>query len=375
MNSRAYISVGAIAAIGILSGLWWIAAGPHAPAPPAAQPGTVETNADTVSGSLRVDGEQVAQLGIRLAPAVAVAEVPLATVPAIIQPPANARVAVAATFPGVVMRTLVVEGDAVRQGQPLAVISSREVLTMGADLARANARLEVARANAARLSQLSREGIIAGARADEANALAMETSTDVSEKTRILQMINGHGESGTYTLTAPIAGRVTTASIQTGDPVDGTSAPYVIDAANRYEVLGQLPERLAGLVRPGMAVRIDPDTRGRVTAVGSTIDPATRSASVKAEIAAGPGIVAGRATSLSIDGPAPAGAVGVPAAAVATVDDRTVVFVATEGGFAMRDVEVGGTGGGQAVLLSGVQPEEQVVIAGTSALKALALSR
>ncbi|BAK67592.1 MAG: efflux RND transporter periplasmic adaptor subunit [Sphingobium sp.] len=375
MNSRAYISIGAIAAVGIVSGLWWIAADSNAPAPPAARPGTVQENAGTVPGDLRVDGKQAAQLGIRLAPAVAVEDTPLVTVPAVIQPPANARVAVAATFPGVVMRTLVVEGDTVRQGQALAVISSREVLMMGADLTRANARLGVARSNAARLSQLSREGIIAGARADEASAMAVETGADVSEKTRILRMVNGHGASGTYTLTAPIAGRVTTASIQAGGSVDGTTAPYVIDAANRYEVLGQLPERLVGLIRPGMTVRIDPDIKGRVTAVGSTIDPATRSASVKAEIAAGPGIVAGRATNLSIAGPAPAGAVGVPAAALATVDNRTVVFVATTGGFAMRDVKIGGTGGGQAVLLSGVKPGEQVVIAGTSALKALALSR
>ena len=375
MNSRAYLSIGAIVAVGIVAGLWWIAADSNAPAPPAARPGTVQENAGTVPGDLRVDGKQAAQLGIRLAPAVAVEDTPLVTVPAVIQPPANARVAVAATFPGVVMRTLVVEGDTVRQGQALAVISSREVLMMGADLTRANARLGVARSNAARLSQLSREGIIAGARADEASAMAVETGADVSEKTRILRMVNGHGASGTYTLTAPIAGRVTTASIQAGGSVDGTTAPYVIDAANRYEVLGQLPERLVGLIRPGMTVRIDPDIKGRVTAVGSTIDPATRSASVKAEIAAGPGIVAGRATNLSIAGPAPAGAVGVPAAALATVDNRTVVFVATTGGFAMRDVKIGGTGGGQAVLLSGVKPGEQVVIAGTSALKALALSR
>ncbi|MFC3216100.1 efflux RND transporter periplasmic adaptor subunit [Novosphingobium panipatense] len=110
-----------------------------------------------------------------------------------IQPPANARVAVAATFPGVVMRTLVVEGDTVRQGQPLAVISSRDVLTMGADLTRANARAGVARSNAARLSQLAREGIIAGARADEAHALAAEAGADVAEKARILKMVNGEG--------------------------------------------------------------------------------------------------------------------------------------------------------------------------------------
>src|SRR3546814_15397808 len=96
------------------------------------------------------------------------------------------------------MRTLVVEGDTVRQGQPLAIISSRDVLTMGADLTRANARAGVARSNAARLSQLAREGIIAGARADEANALAAEAGADVAEKARILKMVNGVGASGTY---------------------------------------------------------------------------------------------------------------------------------------------------------------------------------
>ena len=71
-------------------------------------------------------------------------------------------------------------------------------------------------------------------------------------------MVNGEGRGGTYTLTAPIAGRVTTANIQTGNPVDGTTAPYVIDAANRYEVVGQLPERLVGAVRPGMTVQTKP---------------------------------------------------------------------------------------------------------------------
>ncbi|EXS70494.1 hypothetical protein BF95_18370 [Sphingobium sp. Ant17] len=65
----------------------------------------------------------------------------------------------------------------------------------------------------------------------------------------------------------------------------------------------------------------------------------------------------------------------MPAAAVATMNGRTVVFVATKGGFAVRDVKSGGANGSQAILLSGVKPGEQVVIAGTSALKALALSR
>lgn len=372
MSKRNYVLAGVLVVALTLAGLWWFAR--SGTAPPVAEK-LRRQSARAAPGILSVDGRQAAQLGIRLAPADAAGAAPLAAIPAMIQPPANARVAVAATFPGVVMRTLVVEGDSVRQGQPLAIVSSREVLTMGADLTRANARLGVAGSNAARLSQLSREGIIAGARADEANALAAEARADVSEKARILRMTNGNGGSGTYTLTAPIAGRITTAAIQAGNPVDGTTAPYVIDAADRYEVVGQLPERLVGVVRPGMAVRISPQVTGRVTAVGSTIDPMTRSASLKAEIPAGPGIVAGRATSLSVSGPAPAGAVSVPSTAVSAIDGKTVVFVAVPNGFAVREVTSGGSSDGQTVLLSGVKAGERVVIAGTSALKSLATSR
>lgn len=372
MMSRNYLLAGVGVIALVLGGLWWLSTD-SAVAPPATQAET--TAKDAAPGVLKVDAAQTEALAIRLAPAVAASDAPLATVPAMIEPPANARVAVAATFPGVVMRTMVVEGDSVRQGQALAVISSRDVLTMGADLSRASARLGYAQANAGRMAQLNREGIIAGARADEASALAAEARADVSEKSRILRMVNGHGGSGTYTLSAPIAGRVTTANIQAGSPVDGTTAPYVIDAANRYEAVGQLPERLVGVVRPGMSVRIDPNLTGRVTSVGSTIDPATRSAGMKAEIPAGPGIVAGRASSMTIFGPAPAGAVSVPVEAVASVEGKSVVFVATTGGYAMREVTAGGSGGGQTVLLAGVKPGEKIVVSGTSALKALALAR
>ena len=85
MNSRVYIPIGAIVVVGVVSGLWWIAADLNAPAPPAARPGTVQENAGAVPGDLRVDGKHTAQLGIRLAPAVAAEDAPLTTVPAVIQ--------------------------------------------------------------------------------------------------------------------------------------------------------------------------------------------------------------------------------------------------------------------------------------------------
>ena len=105
------------------------------------------------------------------------------------------------------------------------------------------------------------------------------------------------------------------------------------------------------------------------------IDPATRSAGLKAEIPAGPGVVAGRATSIVIVGPAPAGAVSVPDTAVTMIDGKPVVFVTARGGFAVRAVTGGGGSDGRTVLLSGIRPGEQVVVSGTSALKALATAQ
>ncbi|WP_336965806.1 efflux RND transporter periplasmic adaptor subunit [Sphingobium aquiterrae] len=369
-----YMFAGAAAILVAGAAAWWTLGG-DTPAPPETQAAGASPGAGTMSGGiLAVSPAQARQLGLRLSAAVQADEAPLADLPATIAPPPNARIAVAAALPGVVMRTMVVEGDSVRQGQPLATVASRDILILSGDLARASARLGVARSSAGRLRQLSREGIIAGARADEAGALAAEASADVSEKSRILRLVNGHGGSGTYTLTAPIAGRVTHAGIQTGSPLDGTTAPYVIDAVDRYEVEAQLPERLIGIIRPGMSVRLGA-LRGTVRAVGSTIDPATRSATLKATLPAGPGIVAGRATSVAIFGPAPAGAASVPASAVTSLDGGDAVFVVAKGGFAIRKVTTGGSSGGMTLLLSGIRPGEQVVTSGTSALKALSLSR
>jgi cobalt-zinc-cadmium efflux system membrane fusion protein len=322
-------------------------------------------------GIINMGEDQIARLGIKIIAVTQAGQVPLAALPAIVVPPPNARVAVAATFAGVVTRTMVVEGQAVQRGQPLAVISSRDMLLMGADLARSRARLGFAQANAGRLGQLSREGVIAGSRADEAHAALREAQIDVSEKQRILSLANASGSSGTYTLVAPISGRVTTAMAQAGSPVDGTTAPYVIDAADRYEVEAQLPERLIGAVRPGMRVRIDGNIGGTVTSVGATIDPATRSTKLKASVAAGPGIASGKATIATVFAPAPVGAVAVPTSAVTSVAGSDVVFVRTADGFAERRVIKGGSSGDTVVILSGLAVRDRVVATGTSELKSL----
>lgn len=372
--SKHHLRLGAIvmAALALVGAGWFLFGRPYAT-------GAAPTNVDAAASSamkapkgiVAMSDVQMRRLGIVLVQAKAATSAPLASLPAVIVPPANARVAVSATFAGVVTRIFAVEGQSVRKGQPLAIVSSRDVLTVGADLSRARAQLGVAQSSAARLGQLAREGVIARARADEARATLIEAQVNASEKRRILALSNASGASGSYTLSAPIAGRVTAATVQAGSPIDGTTAPFVIDAADRFEVEAQLPERLVGTVKPGMRVRLGQDAVGTVTAIGATIDPMTRSVKIKASIPAAPGIVTGKATTVTIYGTPQDGAVAIPMSAVTDLNGATTVFVRTGRGFAARKVKVMGTADGQAIVVDGLRQGERVVTTGTTELKSL----
>ncbi|KAB7643876.1 efflux RND transporter periplasmic adaptor subunit [Polymorphobacter fuscus] len=322
---------------------------------------------------LTVSAAQQRQLGIRTIVVQPAGAAPIATLPATIAPPPGARVAVSAPFPGVIRQSFAVSGQAVRKGEALASVFSREVLEMGAELTRARARGGVAKSAAARTDQLVREGIAAGARAEEARAALKEADADVSSRSRLLGLANADPATGLYVLRAPIAGRVSSTTVQIGSAIDGMAAPFIIDAARRYAVEAQLPERLVGQVRVGDRIGLAGGVTGTVTSVGVTIDPQTRSALLKASVPAAPGLVTGRSISVALFGPAVAGAVTIPASAIARIGGRTIVFTQAANGFAIRPVTLVSAGGTSAVV-TGLPAGARVVTSGVSELKAMGLA-
>ncbi len=350
----------------VAGGWWWTTS--RTPSAPQAATAAAPTARGRGTISLSVD--QIKALGVKFTPALPASTLPIADLPAQILPQPNARVAVAAPFPGIITRIFVVNGQDVRAGQPLATVASRDMVSLTAELARARARQSVTRAQAARLSQLAREGIIAPARADEANALARQSDIDVGEQARLIGLAPGGRAGGAgYTLSAPLGGRISAMTAETGKAVDPGLAPFVIDGGGPLQVTAQLPERLISKVQPGMAVRIG-GTTGTITAVGQSIDPATRSATVTATIPPGSAI-AGSATSIGIEGTAPAGAVRIPASAVADVNGAKVVFVSAKGGVTMRRVTIAGATADVVVVTSGVAPGDRIVTSGVSELATL----
>ncbi len=296
---------------------------------------------------------------------------PLGTVPATVSLPPAARVAVTAPFSGAVRQIHVLEGQEVTAGQLLATVISRDALTLASDRARADARLELAQANAARIGQLAAEGVVAGARADEARAALREARVDRAEAARILARGGASGD-GIVRLVAPISGRVSRVSVETGGPLDGMTAPFVIDGSNRYALDLQLPQRLAGKVRPGMAVLLPGGARGEILSVAPGLDPATRSVNAIARIGAAPGLLAGSSLSVTILGDAQASSVSVPAAAVTRLEGRDIVFVRGKAGFQPVAVVVGASADGQTTIAEGLAAGATVAISNLPELKSRA---
>lgn len=323
--------------------------------------------------------DPLAALDIRTTKAEEAGSVPLVTVPGQVTLPPEARVAVTAPYPGAVVRLFVIEGEAVRQGQPLALVRAAEPVQISGALARAQAELGLAEARARRMSELAREGIIAQARADEAEAGLRQARASLAEN-RHLAALGSVGADGMMTLRAPISGRVAHVAVQTGGPVDGMTAPFIIENPSAWQVDLQVPERFAQVVKPGMVVEVplaggdaaSVTTKGVVLSVAPSIDPATRSVLVKARIDPAPGLVAGRNVMVSINGAATAQGVSVPSSAIARIGGEAHVFVRTGKTFVPRRIVLAAESAQNSVVSDGLKPGETVAVSGITELKAIA---
>lgn len=311
------------------------------------------------------------QIAARTATAAPASELTLAQLPASVVQPPGARVAVATPFAGLVQSVHVQPGQAVRPGQLLAVLVSREAMALATELAQAESRRRLTAAEAGRMAELARAGIVAASRADTAAAASSQDEISVRAARAMLQQASV-GRDGTIRLTAPIAGRVVSMAMDAGAALDGSSAPIVIEREGSRWLALNIPEHLAPAVRAGLPVTTDDDQSGRLETVATSLDPATRAFAARARLAdGGAPLISGRLLRLTIRAPAPAGAVMVPAAALASDDGRDLVFVKTAAGFAARPVTRAGTGD-PAVITAGIKAGETVAISNLPELRAAA---
>ena len=257
-------------------------------------------------------------------------------------------------------------GQAVRQGEVLAVISSPAVSELRADLQAARTRLQLARATHEREQQLWEEKISPRQDVLQAETALREAEIAVNNARQKLQAVGaGPGSGGSplnrFELRAPFAGTVIEKHIVLGEQVrEDTQVFTIADLATVWAVIS-VPARDLAQVRVGQAVTIRSSASGQtatgtVAYVGSLIGEQTRTAQARVTVQ-NPDAVwrPGLFVTVSLTETGTALPVTVSAEAIQTVGDATVVFLHTAGGFVAQPVQTGRSDGRRVEILKGLQ--------------------
>lgn len=292
-----------------------------------------------------------------------------------------------ARMPGRVERVLVREGDSVRAGQVVAVVTSHELAKLRAAHAAAASRARAARANASRLRALAKDGL-----GSEQEAMTAEAEAAAAEGEREVQAqgiraagapLEARGDPSLLELVAPIAGQVVQREAVPGQAVEPNHTLVTVADLSHVFFQAQLFEKDLAQLAEGAAaeVRLNgyPEVvlRARVARIASQIDPQARTLTARLALLdpASPVRLGLYGTArVSLQSAEAHEHVVVPLSAVTEIGDRKVVFVQHEDGeFQVHDVKLGPSAGGDIAVLSGLDDGERVVVSGVHTLKSAVL--
>jgi len=323
-----------------------------------------------------VSAAQRSALGITMASAQAVDQAPIASLPAQVKPAGGGSTAVVVPLAGTVTQLLAQDGQAVKRGQPLLQLSSRDFLEQRADSIAAANEVRVLAAQVQRDTELAKEGIVPERRLQEAKAALRTARAAAAGHSALLRSVRGaKATPSEYQLLAAASGTLAEAGLSIGDGVEAGQVAFYLQQGDQVWLEAQLPERLMEQVSVGHRVTAGAPVRtGRVLAVGRTVSPVTRGVLLRAVMPAGPGLRPGQSAELTVHAPVPAGTVLVPPSAVTRLQGNDTVFLATPKGFRAVAVQAGlRTASGTAVVGPGLLGG-QVAVSGVGALKAMALA-
>lgn len=165
----------------------------------------------------------------------------------------------------------------VEEGQKLLQISEREEL---ADLAAAEAELELAETELARARTLRERGVSAVNNLDTAQAQAASARAQVAKIQAMLQQKE---------LTAPFAGVIGITQVDVGGYVTPGTVYATLQDLDAMRVDFALPEQQIGRIRPDMRVTATSEVgeyraSGKITGIEPKVDPNSRLVTVRAEV-------------------------------------------------------------------------------------------
>lgn len=399
----AVVVVVAIAAITVL--VWWwrsreTGAGRPVPVPRSTtltqqQQETTTTTAVPAEATLTLSPEVVARSGIKVEPVgeQLAAEAGGGT-PAtgVVQANTYRTTPVVSLVGGIVRRVDAELGQQVRRGQMVAMVFSDELAMAQSRYLTAVAELDEHHKHHRRTIQLVEIGAESREELEQATTKLKTAESEVASlRQRLIllgltpQRINALKSpsqiSSEVSLPSPVAGTVIGRSANPGEVVEANKEILRVADLSSVWVIGQVYEKDLANIRVGSGASITTNAypgqvfRGRISYIDPSLDPTTRTAQVRIELA-NPGQVLKIGMYVNVvfatAGGSEATTPVVPTTAVQNINNQQVVFVATNDPnvFIMRPVRVGPESNGRYPVLEGLFVGDRIVTEGSFMLRA-----
>jgi len=282
-------------------------------------------------------------------------------------------VTVSADLPGIVDAITFESGRTVKTGDVLVKLDTRQE---EAQLAAAEAQQDLNHLNLERTRGLLEQGITSQADYDRASAESKQAEAGVGE---IRATINRK------VIRAPFPGILGIRQVNLGQYLKGGDPVVPLQSLDPIHVDFAVPQEEIAQMRVSREVRVaaegesGADPAGKITALDSIVDPATRNVHVQATLANPQGrLRPGMYVKVRVILPSQETVVALPASAVRYAPYGNSVFILEEmkdpkgqayRGVRQQFVKLGSERGDRIAVLSGVKPGEEVVTSGAFKLR------
>jgi len=281
-------------------------------------------------------------------------------------------VTVSADLPGIVERIAIDSGRTVRAGEVLVQLDTRQEQ---AQLTAAEAQRDLARLNLDRTRGLADEGIVSRADYDRAAAEHKQAEARVGEIRATIERKR---------IRAPFSGVLGIRQVNLGQYLTAGEAVVPLQSLHPIYVNFAVPQQEVGHLHAGGEVRVTAEGLGgafpgRITALDSIVDEATRNVQVQATLANPEGrLHPGMFVEVQVSQGAGSSVVALPTSAInyAPYGDSVFIVGEVEGaggekyrGVRQQFVKVGSARGDQVAVASGVSAGDEVVTSGVFKLR------
>ncbi|HEV3060694.1 MAG TPA: efflux RND transporter periplasmic adaptor subunit [Vicinamibacterales bacterium] len=266
-------------------------------------------------------------------------------------------------------------GDVVKKGQVLLRVQSADISSAFSDYRKALADQALARSQLDRANALFERGAIAKKDAEVAQDAADKARVDVenaTERLHVLGMDANRAPTAIVDIVAPESGVITEQNVTNAAGVkslDNAPNLFTISDLSRVWIVCDVYENDLPTVRIGDTAEIhlnaypDRAMTGRISNIGSILDPTIRTAKVRIEVA-NPGLMRiGMFATATFRGQTTETRAVVPATAILHLHDREWAYIPVgDGRFERRAVVAGQMlPGNMQEIVSGLKPGERVV--------------